>query len=63
MSAFVYFSKENNIMLVMQKWKFMQGFTFAFSAECLRILAKSFVRNCTQIRLDYTYFIVYKQRD
>ena len=51
-----------NIMIVMQKLKFMQEFTFAINIECLHsnLQAKLLMHNCARAKNAKTCFVAYK---
>ena len=48
-----------NIMIVMQKLKFMQEFTSAINVECLHssLQAKLLMYNCAHAKYSETYFL------
>ena len=51
-----------NIIMVMQKLKFMQEFTSAISVACLHssLQAKLLMHNCARKKYTKTYFVAYK---
>ena len=57
-SIFLYFLDKYNIMIVMQKLKFMQEFTFAINVECLHssLHAKLLMHNCARAKHAKTCF-------
>ena len=52
-----------NVMIVMQKIKFMLEFTFAINVECLHssLKVKLLIYNCTRANHAKTSFIAYKK--
>ena len=51
-----------NIMIVMQKLKFMQAFTFAINVECLHssLQANLLMHNCAHAKNAKNVFVAYK---
>ena len=49
-------------MIVMQKLKFMQEFTFAINVECLHssLQAKLLMHICARAKIAKTWFVAYK---
>ena len=52
---------KNNVMIVMQKLKFMQEYTFAINLECLHnsLQVKLLIHNCTRKTCKNIFFVAY----
>ena len=53
---------KSNIIIVMQKLKFMHEFTFAINVECLysSLQAKLLMHNCARAKMQKHVFVAYK---